>query len=97
MSHCKEDKYKKHFECKNCNKTSRIVFGNQVIFCAGLVKKPNPSCDKFRFCIGQLPNKRHATDIMVEELVSMLSNLSTTYLKYLQKHPVTKPEEQRKK
>jgi hypothetical protein len=75
---------KKHFSCKNCICTSKAVFKNGVIFCAGLIKKTCPKCDKYRFCIIKNKNKS-ATDIMLEELMSLVVNLSTTYLKYLSK------------
>ena len=66
---------KKHFNCKNCNCVEKISFQNNVIFCFGLVKKPNPSCDYYRFCITK-GKKRSANDIMIEELHSMLLGLS---------------------
>lgn len=75
---------KKHFACKNCVCTSKAVFKNKVIFCAGLIKKTHVPQDKYRFCIVKNNNK-DANDIMLEELVAMITNLSTTYLKYLSK------------
>jgi len=75
---------KKHFSCKNCVCTSKAVFKNGVIFCAGLIKKTSPKCDKYRYCIIEKENK-NTTDIMLEELMALITNLSTTYLKFLSK------------
>jgi hypothetical protein len=80
----KELDKKKHFSCNNCECCSKAIFKNKVIFCAGLIKKTSPKCDKYRFCIIKNKNK-NATDIMLEELMAIITNLSTTYLKYLSK------------
>ena len=97
MPQCKKNKNTSHFSCSNCQKASRVIFGNGVIFCSGLVRRPNPRCDHFRFCIGRKDGTRSAFDIMIQEVMAMLSNLSTTFLKYLQKNPITKAKDQRKK
>jgi len=73
---------KKHFDCKNCKCISKAIFKNKVIFCAGLIKKTLISQDKYRFCIVK-NNNRSVNDIMLEELIAMITNLSSTYLKYL--------------
>jgi hypothetical protein len=75
---------KKHFNCKNCNGISKVIFKNKVIFCAGIIKKTLLPQDKYRFCI--IKNKiKSANDIMIEELMAMITNLSSTYLRYLSK------------
>ncbi len=75
---CKKEK---HFNCKNCRRIAKTTYKNNVEFCSGLVKKPNPECDKWRFCISRGTN-RHATDIMYEELVSMIHILSASLMVY---------------
>ena len=87
---------KKHFSCKNCNKTCFVNFKNNVVFCSGLVKIPNPKCDKYRFCMIK-GNSKDANDIMIEELMALVANLSQTYILYLTRHPVTKPKDQKRK
>jgi len=78
-----------HFSCKNCKSVSKVTFSNKVLFCSGLVKKPNPLCDLFRFCICK-GKQKSVTDIMIEELAALMVNLSTLYLKYLIKYPTNK-------
>jgi hypothetical protein len=70
----------KHFNCKNCYCKERISFKNNVIFCFGLIKKPNPPCDYYRFCIMK-GKKCNINDIMKEELYSMLMGLSSILFK----------------
>lgn len=79
MPKCKN---KKHFSCKNCKRISRFIFKNSVMFCFGLIRRPNPKCDYFRFCIGR-EKIRNVTDIMIEEAILLLHGISTMVLKYL--------------
>ena len=65
----------KHFNCSNCNCQEKVRFKNSIIFCFGLVKKPTPMCDYYRFCIIK-KKKRSATDIMEEEVQTLLMGLS---------------------
>ena len=66
---------KKHFNCKNCTCQEKVKFLNDVIFCFGLIKKLYCREDFYRFCIIK-GTKRNATDIMLEELHSLLMGLS---------------------
>ena len=65
----------KHYSCKNCIRYSYVSFKNNVRFCFGLVKKLNKPDDFYRFCIMK-GKKRHAQEIMLEELYSMLQGLT---------------------
>lgn len=70
---------KKHFSCKNCKRISRFNFKNKVMFCFGLVRKPKPNCDHYRYCIAK-GNTRNANDLMKEEVEIMLYGLSIILL-----------------
>ena len=66
----------KHCSCKNCDGQTKITFKNHVTFCFGLIKKTHVAEDYYRFCIDKGKN-RSVTEIMLEELHSMLLGLST--------------------
>lgn len=67
---------KKHLSCNNCNHKLRITFKNKIIFCFGLIKKIFMPKDYYRFCIIKGTN-RSCTDIMLEEIYTLLSGLTT--------------------
>jgi hypothetical protein len=66
----------KHTSCKNCKLKTSIIFKNKVIFCFGLIKKIYSLKDYYRFCIIKNKN-RSCTDIMLEEIYTLLNGLST--------------------
>lgn len=68
----------KHTSCRNCEQRQRVIFKN-VIFCFGLIKKRHKPKDYYRFCILKGDNK-NCTDIMLEEIYSLLSGLSKLLL-----------------
>lgn len=83
----------KHASCNNCYSCSKAVFKNNVIFCAGLIKRKNPPCDKYRFCIIK-DRIKSVNNIMIEEALALLQIISSAVLTDLSKRPLTKKVEQ---
>ena len=66
---------KTHFNCKNCTRTARVSFANDVKLCFGLVKKVYKPNDFYRYCLhrGKDISK---SDIMYEEALAIIMGIS---------------------